>query len=543
MSMEIGALTSGADLMLSGRPRLARGSFRRIARTACLVTAVCGALVGAAPAHAGLQHEYLVFSDCPVSAMEREALCIISTVSSGEFVIGSKAVPINKTITLQGGLEKEVPEGAGSPLVPAADGDTLSNTPLQLPGGLAGTELFPPLTEVTATARLAGTASVSVLNTLSGSGTAVSLPLTVKLDNPLLGSSCVIGSTTEPIQLNLITGTTSPPLPNGPISGNPGQLKFSGDNKRGIIQLADNSLVDNAFAAPGVNGCGALPPLFDPLVDVDAGLPAPAGHNTAIMNDEVLMVEARLAAAELALPEFGRCVQAPFDVVNGKRHYHGAYTDAECLGESTSQSGVLSGKFEWLSGPGAKPKFTVTGGATTLETAAKKKLTCAGGTGAGEYTGTKTSTITMRLTECKLTATKEACQSTGGAAGEVVTGALEGRLGFIEDQYIENIATNVVGMDFTGQPALLSAECGAQKTPLSVTGSVIGRLTPIDKMSTTFVLQFSQTGGAQIPESFEDDAAKHTLSLSLGSSSPEAAGLSVKAKLTGEEKLENKGGV
>jgi len=54
------------------------------------------------------------------------------------------------------------------------------------------------------------------------------------------------------------------------------------------------------------------------------------------------------------------------------------------------------------------------------------------------------------------------------------------------------------------------------------------------------VLQFTQATGAQIPESFEDDATKHSLSLSLGSGAPEAAGLSSKAKLTNEEKMEVK---
>ena len=31
-------------------------------------------------------------------------LCIVSNVTSGEFVLGSKTVPINKPVTLQGGL-------------------------------------------------------------------------------------------------------------------------------------------------------------------------------------------------------------------------------------------------------------------------------------------------------------------------------------------------------------------------------------------------------------------------------------------------------
>jgi hypothetical protein len=59
-------------------------------------------------------------------------------------------------------------------------------------------------------------------------------------------------------------------------------------------------------------------------------------------------------------------------------------------------------------------------------------------------------------------------------------------------------------------------------------------------MSKAFVLQFTQAGGAQVPEKFEDDSATHALSLTLGSGAAEAAGLRSKAKLTNEEKMEVK---
>jgi len=75
---------------------------------------------------------------------------------------------------------------------------------------------------------------------------------------------------------------------------------------------------------------------------------------------------------------------------------------------------------------------------------------------------------------------------------------------------------------------------------LSVTGSAIGKLTPIDLMSKTFTLAFSQSGGHQAPESFEDDSATHALSMSVGAGGAESAGLSAAAKLTNEEKLEVK---
>src|SRR5207244_6642107 len=98
------------------------------------------------------QKNFLPFATCPVDAPGvRE--CVVSTVTSGEFHLGNNTVPINKTITLQGGLNTKTRE-----LMPATDGNTLSKTALTLPGGLLGIELLGDLTEVTTTAELAGTA-------------------------------------------------------------------------------------------------------------------------------------------------------------------------------------------------------------------------------------------------------------------------------------------------------------------------------------------------------------------------------------------------
>ena len=52
---------------------------------------------------------------------------------------------------------------------------------------------------------------------------AVRLPIRVHLKNPLLGNSCYIGSESNPIELELTTGTTSPLPPNKPIEGETGE--------------------------------------------------------------------------------------------------------------------------------------------------------------------------------------------------------------------------------------------------------------------------------------------------------------------------------
>ena len=66
------------------------------------------------------------------------AHCLVATTTSGEFKLGNKTVPINKPIVMQGGII----EGSHV-LVPAADGNTLSHTPLTVPGGLTGIEGLP----------------------------------------------------------------------------------------------------------------------------------------------------------------------------------------------------------------------------------------------------------------------------------------------------------------------------------------------------------------------------------------------------------------
>jgi hypothetical protein len=141
-------------------------------------------------------------------------------------------------------------------------------------------------TGVTATMELAKPASsikVSTINYAERKGTALSLPVKVKLSNAFLGSNCYIGSSSSPITLNLTTGTTSPPPPNTPISGATGTPQFN--EAFTLLTFTGGKLVDNSFSAPGANGCGGI--LFswavDPLVNSILGTPSPAGKNTAIL--------------------------------------------------------------------------------------------------------------------------------------------------------------------------------------------------------------------------------------------------------------------
>jgi hypothetical protein len=266
------------------------------------LVAIVAAMSVAAPAFATPKGEYAVFADCPLTTAE---ICIHASTESGEFIVGKKTVPITSTITLQGGLNETE---TGFAFVAAKDGNTLSKTPQKVPGGLSGLvnctsikgsgllekaeratceAIFENgLTGVNATTELAAPASsiqISLGNLLSGTGTALQLPVKVHLENPLLGSSCFVGSNSAPVVLPLTTGTTSPPLPNKPIKGNPGELTFNGEGT--ILTVLKNSLVNNSFAAPATNGCGGLFEfLIGPIINSSLGVPAAAGHNTAILN-------------------------------------------------------------------------------------------------------------------------------------------------------------------------------------------------------------------------------------------------------------------
>jgi hypothetical protein len=94
----MGKLLSGA---LGGRrPALGVGT------ALCALLLTLGALPAPVSAQSISRSEFAPFADCPV---ETAAICLVATTCSGEFVIDHKTVPIEKTITLQGGLATEAP--------------------------------------------------------------------------------------------------------------------------------------------------------------------------------------------------------------------------------------------------------------------------------------------------------------------------------------------------------------------------------------------------------------------------------------------------
>jgi hypothetical protein len=260
-----------------------------------LLSAVVVVLGAAGPAMAEAK-DFEVFKQCPTKNPEL-TFCFFGETTSGEFVIGNSTVPINKTVIFQGGSILNETTGEET-FVGAENGETLSKTPLTVPGGLTGIiaseslpkflqEIINKLTSeglagVTATAELVANPGISRANLLSTEGVAVQFPLRVHLENTFLGNACYIGSKSSPITLELTTGTTNPPKPNKPITGAIGKFEFKDEFQ--LVIIRGNKLVDNAFSAPGASGCGGLLSiLIDPAIDLKLALPSASGHNTAIL--------------------------------------------------------------------------------------------------------------------------------------------------------------------------------------------------------------------------------------------------------------------
>jgi hypothetical protein len=264
-----------------------------------------------ASAHTGL---FSKFNYCP-STNPTVFKCLNSKTTGGKVVLGKKTVPIVNPVTLQGGFTEaeELPhEEYISKFVAATNGETLSKAPQPVPGGLSGLvnckeislswlrvsceAIFENgLTGVNATLELAKPASeirVSQVNLAFEEKTALYLPVKVHLENPLLGSGCYIGSSSSPLTWHLTTGNTTPPVGTAPIRGKGGTGKLVENSE--ILEIQGNELVDNAWSAPGANGCGGflVEYILDPIINSSVGVPAVAGKNAAVLQNTIWLANA-----------------------------------------------------------------------------------------------------------------------------------------------------------------------------------------------------------------------------------------------------------
>jgi hypothetical protein len=309
-------------VLADGLPRCPRaakgkGSIERMNRIRNKAGALCAAaavvalsalaMAPGASAHSG---EFAKFNYCPSTNAEVWK-CVYSVTKGGKVVLGKKSVPIVNPVVLQGGFGFADAQ-ENSKFFGATNGVTLSKAPQPVPGGLAGLvnckeitvgwirssceAVFENgLTGVNATLELARPASEIVISQnklVFEEGVALKLPVKVHLENPLLGSSCYVGSSSSPIIWNLTTGATTPPKGTASIHGASGELSFPEEGE--IAELTGNKLVDNAWSAPAASGCGGflIEYVLDPIINASVGVPAAAGKNTAILENQIAFAEA-----------------------------------------------------------------------------------------------------------------------------------------------------------------------------------------------------------------------------------------------------------
>jgi hypothetical protein len=286
---------SGCSVFKSGPRYVARKGAVALLGVSLLVLA--GGTAGATSAPSGgVPADLVDFAHCPVN-VTAVATCLFSSTTSTTFEIGSTTVTSSSPTTLSLGLRYKK---SGQPVVVLPDDGTqaLQSPAIPVPGGVTG---IPGLgggpLAVTVTPQLLGRPTVNLGNLLTGNGPGLTLPIDVLVSTPtgLLGPDCTLGDAANPIVLDLTTGTTNPPGPNTPISGSPGTVTTT---DKGLITVSGMTLVDNSFAVPGADNCGQGG-ILDPILDLQKGLPSPAGSNTAMLSGSSYTAPASLVRKHL----------------------------------------------------------------------------------------------------------------------------------------------------------------------------------------------------------------------------------------------------
>jgi hypothetical protein len=266
-----------------------RTRYRKILVAAALTALALTAIFATAANAATPAPPYQDFAGCPSEAENPEvAQCQKYEFTGGHINFGNRQVPVTNAITLRGGIEAE----SGNFVFNDEGGMTAAQQ--TVPGGVIGMtglkwldEFSGKALQLHATVELAGQPGNIF-------GESFLVPVKLHLESPLLGKGCYIGSNASPINLNLTTGTTNPPAPNQPITGQPNS-RLTPEASRPEVRTGINGLfVDNAYAAPAASGCrlevGGFTLSLDSLVNAAYKLPAAAGTNETMLNYNVSRV-------------------------------------------------------------------------------------------------------------------------------------------------------------------------------------------------------------------------------------------------------------
>jgi hypothetical protein len=245
---------------------------------AALAVTVVALMAGAVPAMGAPAPGFEEFANCPDRSVNPLMLqCIASDIDGGHLRLGDLNMPITDPIEFDGGRTV-----TGQFIVGSFDG---GSQPID--GGLVGATgmawlqyVFPPeLLALNGDIELAG-------NPTSPLGSPVTLPIKVRLENPLLADTCYVGSDTNPITLSLAITNPGTTFPQG-----------------AILRTVDRTIADTTFAAPAASGCDLLLPEYgfvDALINYRAELPSPSGSNEAVFT-----LDGAQAGVQSVYPPFG----------------------------------------------------------------------------------------------------------------------------------------------------------------------------------------------------------------------------------------------
>ncbi|MFG2090910.1 hypothetical protein, partial [Spirillospora sp. NPDC048824] len=181
------------------------------------------------------------FSDCPTlpeGASPLYSRCFVGVVTSGTFKVGNFDQAIEEPIRITYATTFNLDTFESKTVFGGIDSPKMLVQP-----GLFGDPL---LSAVYAKVEYAGSFEMPV-----SSDFVINIGLKVRLINPFLGSHCTVGTNDNPINVSLTTGTTSPPAPNTPITGESISIVRS-DPPPEVLQAKH---VGNSFAVPGAKGC------------------------------------------------------------------------------------------------------------------------------------------------------------------------------------------------------------------------------------------------------------------------------------------------
>jgi len=259
-----------------------RTRYRKILVSAALTALALTAIFASAANAAEPNPVYKDFAGCPSKAENaRISFCEKFEFTGGHISFGRRDIPVTNPIVVSGGVETKTgnfdfnENGGMIPVAQPVPGGVIGMTGLNWLDALSSKAL-----KLNAVVELAGQPG-------SLFASAWSLPVKIHLESPVLGKGCYLGSDAAPIELNLTTGTTAPPLPNVPISGHLGSPSAP-EAERPEVEVSTGGLfVDNAYAVPAATGCqlevGSFVLPIDSLVNAGYHLPAAAGTNETML--------------------------------------------------------------------------------------------------------------------------------------------------------------------------------------------------------------------------------------------------------------------